>query len=255
MALPDVVSREEWLAARKDLLAKEKELTRARDALSADRRRLPMVRLDKPYEFDGPDGTASLLDLFEGRRQLIVYHFMWLHDKGIGCPSCSAFSDEIARGHLTQLKLHNTTYAAISRAPYAEIEPFKARMGWTFPWYSSAGSDFNYDFHVTLDESVVPFEYNYRTKQEWAETDFPVNEWEQPFDLHGMSCFLRDGGTVYHTYSTYGRGAETVGGPHYFLDLTALGRQEEWEEPKGRTEALGLQAGGPGLRYPDEYDV
>lgn len=255
IALPDIVSREEWRAQRKKLLAKEKELTRQRDALNAERRRLPMVEIGKDYVFEGPDGAASLLDLFEGRRQLIVYHFMFDPSWDEGCPSCSAWADHIARGHLTHLHARDTTLALVSRVPLTKIEPFKARMGWTLPWYSSFESDFNYDFHITLDESVAPIEYNYRTKAEHEQAGVPVSEWEQPFELHGLSCFLRDGDTVFHTYSTYARGTEQVGGTHYFLDLTALGRQEEWEEPKGRATGSGASAGSNKIRYPDEYDT
>src|SRR5919107_1185858 len=162
--LPEVVSPEEWLAARKELLVKEKELTRARDRVNADRRRLPMVRMDKPYTFEGPDGTVSLLDLFEGRPQLVMHHFMFGPDWEQGCPSCSSAADQI--GRLRQLHVRNTTLVAVSRAPYEKLAAFRERMGWTFPWYSSYGSDFNYDFHATLDESVAPVEYNYRTKAE-----------------------------------------------------------------------------------------
>ncbi|MGA7883917.1 MAG: DUF899 domain-containing protein [Terrimicrobiaceae bacterium] len=223
------------------------------------RRRLPMVRIEKDYVFEGPDGKASLLDLFEDRLQLIIYHFMWLWDAGEpldkGCSSCSAWADHIARGHLTHLHARSTSLALVSRAPLAKIAPFKARMGWAVPWYSSFGSDFNYDFHVTLDESVAPLEYNYRTETEHekAGTSYYL-EGEQPFDLPGLSCFLRDGDKVFHTYSTYGRGGETVGGAYYFLDLTALGRQEDWEEPKGRATALGAEAGSDKILYPDEYE-
>jgi predicted dithiol-disulfide oxidoreductase (DUF899 family) len=251
VSLPDVVDRETWLAARKDLLAREKEMTKARDALNADRRRLPMVAVDKEYRFEGPDGVASLLDLFEGRRQLIVQHFMFAPEWDAGCPSCSGFADDI--GHLAHLNATGTTFAAVSRAPWSKIEPFKRRMGWSFPWYSSHGSDFNYDFHVTFDESVAPIEYNYRTAAEHqaAGTGYYV-EGEQPFDLHGVSCFLRDGERVFHTYSAYGRGCDMLGFTANFLDLTALGRQEPWEEPKGRGSD-GLQAGSPELRYHDEY--
>jgi predicted dithiol-disulfide oxidoreductase (DUF899 family) len=257
---PNVVTRTEWLAARKKLLAKEKELTRQRDALNTDRRRLPMVQVEKKYVFDGPKGKASLLDLFEGRPQLIVYHFMWLWDAGKpldrGCPSCSAFADHIARGHLTHLHSRGTSLSLVSRAPLSRIAPFKARMGWTIPWYSSSGSDFNYDFHVSFDESVMPLEYNYMTKAEHekAGTSYYFQD-SQPFDLHGLSCFLRDGDKVFHTYSTYGRGAEAVGGAYYFLDLTALGRQEDWEEPKGRATGLGAPAGSEKIVYPDEYEA
>lgn len=233
--LPQVVSRDEWEAARKELLAKEKDLTRQRDALSAERRRLPMVRIDKEYVFEGPDGKAGLIDLFEGRNQLIVYHFMFAPDWDQGCPACSAGADEMSDGLMDHLHVRNTTLAYVSRAPLAKIEEYKQSKGWTFPWYSSYGSDFNYDFHVTLDESVAPMQYNYRTLEEYEEngTEHYMSG-EQPIEEHGHSCFLRVGEEIFHTYSMYARGSETLGGSYYFLDLTALGRQEEWEEPKGR---------------------
>jgi len=235
MSLPQIVSRDEWLAARKELLAKEKELTRRRDALNAQRRGLPMVEIDKDYVFEGPDGKARLLDLFDGRRQLIVGHFMFDPGWDEGCPSCSAGADEISNGLLEHLHARDTTLVEISRSPLEKIEAYKASKGWTFPWYSSYGSDFNYDFHVTLDESVAPIEYNYRTpaEHEQAGTAFYV-EGGQSVEMPGSSYFLREGDAVFHTYSTYARGAEMTGGSYYFLDLTALGRQEEWEEPKGR---------------------
>jgi predicted dithiol-disulfide oxidoreductase (DUF899 family) len=238
MTLPDVVSREEWLVARKRLLAEEKELTRRRDALCAERRRLPMVEIDKEYVFEGPEGRATLLDLFAGRRQLIVAHFMFDPAWDDGCPSCSAGADEMSDGLLAHLHARDTTLVYVSRAPLAKLEDYKRRKGWTFPWYSSYGSDFNYDFHVTLDESVAPVEYNYRTAAEHraAGTGYYV-EGEQPIEMPGSSYFLRDGDRVFHTYSTFARGAEQTGGSYYFLDLTALGRQEEWEEPKGRAES------------------
>jgi predicted dithiol-disulfide oxidoreductase (DUF899 family) len=259
MNLPDVVSRQGWLAARKALLAKEKELTRARDALAADRRRLPMVRVDKEYVFEGPDGRATLLDLFDGRPQLIVDHAMWLFDVAedgtetpldVACPSCSARLDNI--GHLAHLRARGTNLVVVSRAPLDKIESFRRRMGWTFPWYSSAGSDFTYDFHVTADERVAPVLLNYRDVDEWAEHGF---EWgpSRRGDYPGISVFLRDGSSVFHTYSTYARGLEQPGGTHYYLDLTALGRQEEWEEPKGRSTGPGAKAGSPEVRYHDEY--
>lgn len=236
--LPQIVSREEWLMSRKELLEKEKELTRARDALNAERRRLPMVEIEKDYVFEGPEGEANLLDLFEGRRQLIVYHFMWLWEDGEpltdGCPSCTAGADEVSDGLLDHLHARDTSLAYISRGPFDKIANYKARKGWTFPFYSSFESDFNYDFHASFDESRVPFEYNYLSKAELLQKGVPIEEWEQPFDLHGHSCFLRDGDRVFHTYSMYARGAESVGGSYYWLDLTALGRQEDWEEPKGR---------------------
>jgi predicted dithiol-disulfide oxidoreductase (DUF899 family) len=239
MSLPQVVSRDEWLVARKALLAKEKQLTRERDTLNAERRRLPMVEIEKDYVFEGPDGKARLLDLFEGRRQLIVGHFMFDPGWEDGCPSCSAGADEVAKGLLEHLHARDTTLAYVSRAPIDKIERYKARKGWTFPWYSSHGSDFNYDFHATLDESVAPIEYNYRTKEEHdqAGTGHFLTA-EQPIEMPGTSYFLRDGDRVFHTYSTYARGAEQTGGSYYFLDLTALGRQEDWEEPKGRADAV-----------------
>src|SRR6266542_1862940 len=220
MSLPQVVSRDEWLVARKKLLAEEKAMTRARDALSTKRCELPMVKIDKDYMFEGPHGTASLLDLFDGRRQLIVQHFMFDPRWEDGCPSCSAAADEFSDGLLEHLHTRDTTFAAVSRAPLEKIERYKAKKGWTFPWYSSYGSDFNYDFHVTLDESVLPVEYNYKTAEELARDaaarGYP--QWEQPFELHGLSCFLRVGDDVCHTYSTYARGVESLGGSYYYLD-------------------------------------
>lgn len=238
ITLPEIVSREEWLEERKELLKAEKELTRKRDKLNTQRRRLPMAEIEKDYTFKGPEGEVPLLDLFDGRRQLIVYHFMWLWDNGEpldkGCPSCTAGADEVSDGLLEHLHARDTSLVYISRGPFAKIKDYKANKGWTFPFYSSYGSDFNYDFHVSFDESVTPFEYNYLSKDELEQRELPVDKWEQPFDLHGHSCFLRDGNRVFHTYSMYARGAETVGGSYYWLDLTALGRQEEWEEPKDR---------------------
>jgi predicted dithiol-disulfide oxidoreductase (DUF899 family) len=238
MTLPEIVSREEWRAARLALLEREKELTRARDALSADRRRLPMVEVAKDYVFTGPDGEVGLLDLFEGRLQLLVGHFMFAPEWEDGCPSCSAGADEVNEGLREHLAVRDTRLAYVSRAPIDKIERYRAKKGWTFPWYSSYGSDFNYDFHVTLDPAVAPVEYNFRDAAGHAaagtgyyvEGDFPI---EGP----GLSCFLRDGDRVFHTYSQYARGAEWTGGSYAFLDLTALGRQEEWEEPKGRSAA------------------
>ncbi len=236
MSLPQIATRDEWLAARRALLVKEKELTRRRDALNAERRMLPMVKIDKDYVFEGPAGRVSLLDLFAGRRQLIVGHFMFEPSQDDGCPSCSAGADEMSPGLLAHLHARDTSLVYVSRAPLAKIEDYKARRGWTFPWYSSYGSDFNYDFHVTLDERVAPVEYNYRSAEEHAEhgATFFTDPDQQPFEMPGTSYFLRDGDRVFHTYSTFARGAEQTGGSYYFLDLTALGRQEDWEEPKGR---------------------
>jgi predicted dithiol-disulfide oxidoreductase (DUF899 family) len=238
MSLPQVVTRDEWVRARKELLAMEKELTRRRDALSAERRRLPMVKVDKEYVFEGPQGDVTLLDLFEGRSQLIVGHFMFDPTWDDGCSSCTAGADEMSEGHLQHLHARDTTFAYVSRAPLAKIADYKARKGWTFPWYSSYGSDFNYDFHVTMDESVMPVEYNFRTKEEHEAAGAPIPlEPGQSQELPGRSAFLRVGDDVFHTYSVYARGLETIGGSYYLLDETALGRQEEWEEPKGRATA------------------
>jgi predicted dithiol-disulfide oxidoreductase (DUF899 family) len=238
VSLPQVVSREEWLAARTALLAKEKELTRVRDGLNAERRRLPMVRVEKDYVFEGPDGEASLLDLFGGRRQLMVGHFMFDPEWTDGCSSCSAGADELSPGLLGHLAIRDTALVHVSRAPLAKIEDYKRRKGWTFPWYSSYGSDFNYDYAVTMDESVAPVIYNYKTLEQHRQggTDYYFSG-PQPSEQPGLSCFLRDGDAIFHTYSTYGRGGEQTGGSYYYLDLTALGRQEEWEEPKGRADS------------------
>lgn len=238
MGLPEIVTSDEWLVARKNLLQQEKELTRQRDAVAAQRRRLPMVRVDKDYAFHGPDGPASLLDLFGGRSQLIVAHFMFDPSWEDGCPSCTAGADEMSPGHLAHLHARDTTLAYVSRAPIEKIERYKAKRGWTFPWYSSFGSDFNYDFGATLDEAVAPVQYNYRTRAEHEQRGASFYlDGGGPVEEPGRSCFLRQGDAVFHTYSVYARGLESIGGSYYLLDETALGRQEEWEEPKGRAGA------------------
>jgi predicted dithiol-disulfide oxidoreductase (DUF899 family) len=228
MTLPQIVSREEWQAAREELLVKEKAATRARDALNAARRGLPMVEIDKEYAFESGDGKATLPDLFRGRDQLVVYHFMFAPEWDAGCRSCSAFLDQI--GHLAHLRARGTEFAAVSRAPYTKILPFKARLGWTVPWYSSYDSEFNYDFRVSVEVD------------------------DEPCERPGVSCFLRDRDRVFHTYSTYERGLDGLGSTTTLLDLTALGRQEEWEEPRGRASALGAPAGSERIRYHDEYE-
>ncbi len=235
MSLPKVVSRDEWLSARKELLAEEKAMTRARDELSVKRRLLPMVRVEKDYVFHGADGEVGLPDMFDGRRQLIVRHFMFGPTWETGCPSCTAGADELSEGLLSHLHARETTLVVVARAQFEKLERYRAEHGWTFPVYSSYGSDFNYDYHVTLDESIAPVEYNYRTKAEHEAAGTPgYVEGERPVEQPGESYFLRDGDHVFHTYSVYARGAEATGGSYYFLDQTALGRQEEWEEPKGR---------------------
>jgi predicted dithiol-disulfide oxidoreductase (DUF899 family) len=238
MSLPEVVSREEWLAARKKLLEKEKRLTRERDALNAERRCLPMVRVDKEYVFEGPKVKSTLLDLFAGRSQLILRHFMFDPEWEEGCPSCTAGLDEVCGGLVEHLNARDTSFVAVARAPIEKIERYKRERGWTVPFFSSYGSDFNYDFHVTLDASVAPVEYNYRNAEELEAMN--PGQWviEGSYEMPGQSCFLRVGDEVFHTYSSYARGAEMTGGAYYFLDLTALGRQEDWEEPKGRADSV-----------------
>ncbi|HMJ32540.1 MAG TPA: DUF899 domain-containing protein [Baekduia sp.] len=235
MSLPQIVSRDAWLAARKALLAREKEATHARDALNVERRMLPMVEITADYAFEGPEGKVGLLDLFAGRRQLIVSHFMFDPRWEDGCPSCSAGADEWSPGLQAHLDARDTRLVYVSRAPLAKIEDYKARRGWTFPWYSSHGSDFNYDFGVTVDESVAPETYNYRSRAEYErQGQGSYFEGDRPFEQPGLSVLLRDGDRVFHTYSSFARGAEWTGGSYAFLDLTPLGRQEDWEEPKGR---------------------
>lgn len=259
MALPEVVSREEWLAARRELLAKEKELTAAQDALHAQRRRMPMVEVTDDYRFTGPDGTVGLLDLFEGRPQLVVHHFMWNvdvdedgreHPKDVGCPSCSASADQVPR--LEHLHAANTTLAATTRAPYGKIAAFRERMGWTFPWYSSEGSRFNYDFWAIVDDRVAPVLLNFRDEDELAERGTPWSP-ERRGDYPGLSAFLRDADRVFHTWSGFARALEEAGTTTGYLDMTALGRQEAWEEPADRAAPLGMAAGQPGPRFHDEY--
>lgn len=247
LQLPNIVSLNEWHMARKKLLNKEKEFTRARDVLNAERRQLPMVEIHKDYVLDGPHGKTSLLDLFEGRPQLIVHHFMFDPDWEAGCPACSLAADNI--GHLAHLHARNTSLALISRAPLPKLQCYKKRMGWNIPWYSSYGSDFNYDFHVTLDETVTPIEYNYLTKEELVQKGVPVDS-GQSMEVPGISTFLRDGERIFHTYTTYARGTDLILGTFNYLDLTALGRQEDWEQPPGRSDGNGKTW----LRRHDEYD-
>jgi len=213
-----VVSQEEWLAARKELLKKEKEAVRVRDQLSEARRELPWVKVDKIYLFDGPNGKVSLADLFAGRRQLVVYHFMFAPDWQEGCPSCSFVSDHFG-GLLEHLAARDVSLAAVSRAPFAKLAAFKQRMGWNFNWVSSGSSDFNFDYHVSFTPEQIAagkLDYNY-TLQEFPSAEAP-----------GISVFYKDAdGTIYHTYSTYGRGVEAVMGTYSILDMVAKGRHED----------------------------
>ncbi len=231
--LPRVVSHDEWLAARKELLVREKELFTETDALNADRRRLPMVRIDKEYRFVGPKGGIGFPDLFDGHRQLIVQHFMFDPSSEHGCGSCTAMAEVMGHGVLGQLHKRDTAFAAVSRAPYPKLQATQHTKGWTFPWYSSFGTDFNYDFHVSLDPAVQPASYNFRNSDELVASGA---EWmidyvgEQP----GVSAFLRNGDDIFHTYSTFGRGVEVMMAGYRLLDITALGRQEDWERPIGR---------------------
>jgi len=239
MSLPRIATRAEWQLARSELLAKEKELTRRRDELSVDRRNLPRVEIEEDYQFIGPSGTVGLLDLFEGRDQLVIYHFMFHPEWEEGCPSCTAGTDELSSGFLQHLHVRDTTYAMVSRAPWEKLERWKEKRGWNLPWYSSDGSDFNYDFGVTIDASRGFDEYNYRTLDEHAAMgQESMKTSDQPYDMPGLSCFIQVDGRVFHTYSQYARGLESTGGSYYLLDLTALGRQEEWEEPKGRSPSV-----------------
>jgi predicted dithiol-disulfide oxidoreductase (DUF899 family) len=235
MTNPQAVSPAEWLAARKDLLAKEVEAANAREAVNAARRALPKVEVGKDYVFEGPDGKASLLDLFDARSQLIVYHFMFDPVWNEGCKHCSFLVDNI--GHLAHLHARNTSFAIVSRAPLAKIEPFKTRMGWSFPWYSSFGSDFNYDFHATLDATIAPVEYNFKDK---ATLLAAGDVWFTQGEQGGISVFSCDRDTVFHTYSAYAEGTELLHGTYNYLDLTPLGRQDG--------------PGSPWLRHHDKYD-
>lgn len=212
-----IVSREEWVAARTALLAKEKELTRLRDRLSADRRALPWVKVEKDYVFDAPEGRVTLADLFAGRSQLIVQHFMFAPDWDAGCVGCSFMADHIAAAEV-HLRNHDVGFVAVSRAPLAKLEAYRRRMGWGFRWVSSAGSDFNYDFDVSFTEAALAagkVSYNY-AMIETSMTDLP-----------GVSVFCRDAaGDVFHAYSSYGRGCEEVMATYTLLDATPNGRNE-----------------------------
>jgi predicted dithiol-disulfide oxidoreductase (DUF899 family) len=248
-----VVSREEWLAARLALLREEKELTRRGDELARKRQALPRVRVDKDYRFDTDEGSASLADLFRGRSQLLVYHFMFGPDYAAGCPSCSMIADGF-NTFVVHLAHHDVTLAAVSRAPLAKLQAYKRRMGWTFPWASSYGGDFNFDFNVSLTEEqqrAGNVEYNYRRAghvMDVTPVPKPVAELAASCgtdpatfarDRPGMSAFEREGGVIYHAYSTYARGLDALWGMYPWLDRA----------PKGRNEPA-----GPWWRRHDEYE-
>ncbi len=234
-------TREEWLAARLELLEAEKALTRRGDELAQRRQELPWVRIDKEYRFETDEGTASLADLFRGRSQLLIYHFMFGPDYTAGCPSCSAIADGFD-GSVVHLANHDVTLYAVSRAPLAKLQTYKQRMGWGFPWASSFGSDFNYDFHVahTKEEwQSGAVDYNFRSVDlrlpegrdenpfiaeltSSVGTDWPTYRREGP----GVSAFALEDGVVYHTYSAYERGIDVLWGMYQWLDRAPLGRQD-----------------------------
>jgi len=231
MTTTRVVSSEEWLAARKALLSREKEATKAKDAVDAARRDLPMTEVTTPYTFTGRHGDVSLADLFEGLSQLITYHFMWRHaesgfpDEDQGCPTCSFLVDSI--GDLTHLHACDTTLVLVSRAPIDSIERFRTRMGWEIPWVSSYGSDFNYDFHASFDEARAPIAYNFLSGDGLQQT----MPWiRSGADGPGVSVFVRDGERVLHSYSAYARGLDNLLGTYRWLELTPEGRQRHVTE-------------------------
>jgi predicted dithiol-disulfide oxidoreductase (DUF899 family) len=212
-----IVSREEWLKARLELLAAEKELTRQRDALTRRRMAMPRERVEKSYRFEGPDGALSLADLFDGRSQLIVYHFMLGPDWEEGCKSCSFWADNFD-GIPIHLNHRDVTFTAVSRAPLAKIEAYKKRMGWSFPWVSSYGSDFNYDFHVSFTEEQLAA----------GKVDYNYGLVEGEEELPGLSVFSKnERGEVFHTYSCYARGIDMINGAYQLLDLVPKGRDED----------------------------
>jgi predicted dithiol-disulfide oxidoreductase (DUF899 family) len=254
----EIVSREEWLAARLGLLQQEKELTRQSDELARRRQQLPWVWVDKEYRFETEEGSASLADLFRGRSQLLVYHFMFGPDYEAGCATCSTIADGFD-GFVVHLANHDVTLAAVSRAPLAKLQAYKRRMGWTFPWASSFGSDFNFDFNVQITEEQQRegrIEYNYRREAQWdlrgttgpvaenaamAGTDVATYTRERP----GMSAFVLEDGVVYHSYSAYARGVDGLWGMYQWLDRAPRGRNETgiWWRRHDEYEPLPQNAG------------
>jgi len=229
MKLPPIVSEPEWKEALDRIREKEKAQTRARDALAAERRRLPRVRIEKPYVFAGPTGKATLIDLFEGRRQMLLYHFMFGPNQTAGCDGCSMVVDQIC--HLAHLHARDTSFVLLSRAPIDRLEACRKRMGRTIPWFSSFGTDFNPDFGLGPEE--------------------PRTDQHQDGEMFGLSAFLQDGGAVYRTYFTWHRGVEALGSAFTLLDLTPLGRQETWEDsPEGYPQTAPYEW----WRRHDEYE-
>jgi predicted dithiol-disulfide oxidoreductase (DUF899 family) len=241
MKLPNkVVSREQWLVARRALLDEEKTFSKQRDAIAAARRELPMVRLDKEYSFDGPSGKVALHDLFDGRAQLVVYHFMFDPAWDHGCKSCSLIADHFD-GAMPHLRARDVSLVAVSRAPLAQIAAFQRRMEWRFPWLSSYESDFNYDFGVSFAPGRPNHGYNYATEP--FPTSTPSGE-SKSGEAPGLSVFVRQDDAVLHAYSTYQRGVDILIGAYNILDLTPLGRHEE-----------GLSYGMEWVRHHDRYDA
>lgn len=222
---PPVVSRDQWLVERKKLLAHEKELTKYGDRINAERRRLPMVKIYKDYGFDGPNGKQNLKALFEGRRQLIVYHFMFDPNWNKGCPACTKHVNTI--GDLSRLNDFDTTFVLVSRAAFANLKAYKAEKDWKLPWFSSFDRSFNYDFHVTNDETMAPVEYDYRNRAE-LEASGASNSIKG--EERGLSVFFRLGDEVFQTYTAYARGTETLTNVRSLLDVTPYGRQQDFED-------------------------
>jgi predicted dithiol-disulfide oxidoreductase (DUF899 family) len=210
-----IVSKDEWITARKQLLAREKEFTRLRDELSRERRELPWERVDKVYQFDTAAGSRTLADLFDGRHQLVVYHFMFAPDWETGCKSCSFWADNF-NGIVLHLKQRDVSFAAVSRAPLQKLQAFAKRMGWSFNWVSSGNNDFNFDYRVSFTEAQIQGEVDYN----YGKRKFPAT------DAPGVSVFLRDGDNIFHTYSSFGRGLDMLNTAYHFLDLVPKGRDE-----------------------------
>lgn len=257
-----LASREDWLAARMELLKAEKALTRRSDELAKQRQQLPWVQIKKEYRFETDSGKALLADLFQGRSQLLIYHFMFGPEYAAGCPSCSSIADGF-NGIAVHLANHDVMLWAVSRAPFAKLEAFKRRMGWSFPWASSAGTDFNLDFqaaHTSEQEQAGKVEYNFSIKAKPSSVDSQESDWMTQIasstgttwskykkETPGMSAFVLEDGVVYHTYSTYARGLDSLWGMYQWLDRAPKGRNEEaagiWWRHHDKYESSGQNAG------------